>query len=233
MQNEFAVIIPVYNSRWIGKCLDSVLNQDYENFKIIVIDDCSTDDTLDVIKKYPVSFIHNIKHNGSPLWNTKKGIDMIWNKDAIILILDGDDWLSGNDVLSYLNDVYQDDVWLTYGQFHPLSGYPKNWCKPVKDTQNYRREQLWYTSALKTFRKWLWDMIDQEDLKIDGKYSTWASDRACMYPMIEMAGKHIRCIDRVLYIYNDNHGNNFKNRSMTKGDEEASYFKGLPSYKEL
>lgn len=233
MQNEFAVIVPVYNSRWIGKCLDSVMCQDYKNFKVIVVDDCSKDDTLKVVKKYPVSFIHNTKHNGSPAENTQKGINMVYNKDAVIVILDGDDWLSGKDVLSYLNEVYQEDVWLTYGQFHPLSLYPLNWCRPVKDTRNYRREEAWYTTALRTFKKWLWDMINPEDLKINGHWARWASDRAYMYPMIEMAGSHIRCIERVLYIYNDTHSNNFRALSLTQGDKEAMYFKSLPSYKEL
>lgn len=233
MQNEFAVIVPVYNSRWIGKCLDSVMCQDYKNFKVVVIDDCSTDDTLEVVKKYPVSYIHNTKHNGSPLANTRRGINTVWNDDVIIVILDGDDWLSAKDVLSYLNEIYQNDVWLTYGQFHPLSGHPKNWCKPVKDTRNYRREEMWYTTALRTFKKWLWDKINPEDLMINGQWAMWASDRAYMYPMIEMAGKHIKCIERVLYIYNDIHANNYKNLSLTEGDKEARYFKLLPSYKEL
>ena len=43
------IIIPVYNTkRYISYCLDSVLKQDYEDYRIIVIDDKSTDGSLDL-----------------------------------------------------------------------------------------------------------------------------------------------------------------------------------------
>jgi glycosyltransferase involved in cell wall biosynthesis len=48
-----SVIIPVYNnSRTIEKVIDSVFKQDYKNKEVIVINDCSTDDTLDKIEKH-------------------------------------------------------------------------------------------------------------------------------------------------------------------------------------
>ena len=48
-----SVIIPVYNSsQYIERCLDSILQQTYDNIEIIVIDDGSTDDSAEKIKKY-------------------------------------------------------------------------------------------------------------------------------------------------------------------------------------
>lgn len=54
MENlKFSIIIPVYNCEdLISKCLDSILNQTYKNIEILVIDDCSTDNTPEVLKKY-------------------------------------------------------------------------------------------------------------------------------------------------------------------------------------
>ena len=55
-----SVIVPVYNSdKFIKECLDSILNQDFENFEVLVSDDASTDESRDILKKYEC--INNFK----------------------------------------------------------------------------------------------------------------------------------------------------------------------------
>ena len=50
---KISVIVAVYNTQdYIDKCLDSLVNQSYENIEIIVIEDCSTDNSKEVLKKY-------------------------------------------------------------------------------------------------------------------------------------------------------------------------------------
>ena len=47
------VIIPCYNSaKFVNKAIDSVIKQTYTDWKIIAVDDCSTDDTFDVLQSY-------------------------------------------------------------------------------------------------------------------------------------------------------------------------------------
>lgn len=47
------IIIPVYNTeKYLRKCLDSVVNQTYKNIEIIVINDASTDQSLNILKSY-------------------------------------------------------------------------------------------------------------------------------------------------------------------------------------
>ena len=216
--NNFAVIVPVYNSEeWIGACIESILTQSYPNYKLFVIDDCSTDSTWDVIRQYGVYAKRN-KHRVGALANLVYGIKQ-FNKQDIIVTVDGDDILSEDGVLTYLNEVYQQDVWLTYGSFKPVSGryegtcqtlantYTVNeqgkWVRNYLTTQTYRQSTVWVTSHLRTFRKWLWDKINPEDLKENGEYYKMAWDMAFMYPMIEMAGEHILFIRKIMYIYND------------------------------
>ena len=51
--NLVSIVIPVYNSeKYLEECLDSILNQTYENIEIIAIDDGSEDSSLDILKKY-------------------------------------------------------------------------------------------------------------------------------------------------------------------------------------
>lgn len=53
MKALVSVIIPTHNAeRTISRCIDSILNQTYDNIEIICCDDCSTDNTVEVIKKY-------------------------------------------------------------------------------------------------------------------------------------------------------------------------------------
>ena len=47
-----SIIIPMYNSeKYIEKCIESILNNLYKNFEIIVVDDGSTDDSIKIVKK--------------------------------------------------------------------------------------------------------------------------------------------------------------------------------------
>lgn len=53
MSKKVSVIVPVYNAeKYLPRSLNSILNQNYKNLEIIIIDDCSTDDSVKIIKKY-------------------------------------------------------------------------------------------------------------------------------------------------------------------------------------
>ncbi|MEN6569000.1 MAG: glycosyltransferase family 2 protein [Rikenellaceae bacterium] len=223
MLNKFCIVIPVYNdSAWITQCLESVCNQDYQNYKVVVVDDHSTDGTWDIIKSYNIPCWRNGERNGSGLANIVKGIKYCSdNKDDIIVTVDGDDWLADCSVLTYLSTIYTEDVWLTYGSFIPVSRSYQGTCQPLFSTHTfndsgehlyskltsntYRQSGVWVTSHLRTFRRFLWDQINDADLRDQsGEYFKTAWDMAFMYPMIEMAGdERIRFIDKILYYYND------------------------------
>ena len=50
--NHFKIIVPLYNvEKWISLCIRSVKRQEYQNFECILIDDISTDNTVQIIKK--------------------------------------------------------------------------------------------------------------------------------------------------------------------------------------
>jgi len=58
---EVSIIIRTYNEeRWISHCLSAIFNQDFDNFEVILVDNNSTDHTVEVAKRYPVSTIVKI-----------------------------------------------------------------------------------------------------------------------------------------------------------------------------
>lgn len=59
---KYSIIIPVYNvQQYLEKCLESILNQTYNNYEMIVIDDCSTDNSRHIINRYEKEFSKKIK----------------------------------------------------------------------------------------------------------------------------------------------------------------------------
>ncbi len=154
------------------------------------------------------------------------------SEDDIYVIIDGDDHLADKYVLGTVNGMYQDDTMLTYGKLTSLSGTWVNYGSPLTNTRTYRREQQWCTSHLKTFRKGLFDRINDWDLRnSEGKYFKVIGDQTIMYPMIEMAGvNRIKCAERTLYKWNDMHpGGEFHKLY----EEEDKYIHNLPIYDEI
>ena len=72
MNDLVSIITPSYNtSKYIGKTIESVLKQTYENWEMIIVDDCSTDDTDEVVKPYlsdkRIKYIKNDKISGAAI----------------------------------------------------------------------------------------------------------------------------------------------------------------------
>lgn len=251
--NKFIIVITAYNAeKWIERCINSALNQKYDYFSIIVVNDCSEDNTLKIIlDKFHNTGIHlisNKERKGSAVANLKKAVNTYGERDNdIIVCLDGDDYLHDDNVLSYLDRVYHPDVWLTYGQNKSLSGKHDRISMPLTavrtwkweelrtislHTNEYRQYGLWHTSHLRTFRKGLFDKVKDDDLRYsDGEYFRTCCDVCVMYPMIEMAGdKHIFYVDKILYVYNDLNGYGGRAEENMRNME---YIQNKPIYEEI
>jgi glycosyltransferase involved in cell wall biosynthesis len=210
---RFIVTIPVYNAEdYIRECLCSVINQSYKNYKAIVTDDCSTDRTWEIIKETLVKqeeFFVAIRNNRRRyvLYNIVQSSRLPFlSPEDVIVNLDGDDKLIGSDVFTELAIAYNNkDTWATFGQLKPFSESWTHLSYPVKDIKNYRDRGPWIFSHLRTYKKWLFDKIKDEDLRdLDGEYYKLAGDCALIYPVVEMCGnKHIVCLNKEVYNYND------------------------------
>jgi len=93
---KVSVIIPNYNhALFLKQRIDSVLNQTYKNFEVIILDDCSTDNSARLIEEYRnhpklSNILINTQNSGSPFLQWEKGIEMA--KGDWIWVAESDDW---------------------------------------------------------------------------------------------------------------------------------------------
>jgi succinoglycan biosynthesis protein ExoO len=103
-----SVIIPAYNAEnYIEKAIQSVLEQTYPNFEVIVIDDNSTDRTVDVVREFRDERIKLLvnEQNMGPSYSRNRGI--IEAKGEWIALLDSDDWWDKDRIGSLIKVVKQ------------------------------------------------------------------------------------------------------------------------------
>ncbi len=216
-QKSFVLIIPSYNNeKYCVKNLTSVFEQDYQNYRVIYIDDASTDKTYKRVKKVvevfemedKVTLIHNVT-NQKAMANTYRAVHMCQD-DEIVVILDGDDWLAHDNVLNYLNIAYENpNVWLTYGSSIVYPSYKRGHDqKPIPESvhekHNYREQanKDFSLSHLRTAYAGLFKQVKLSDVLHKGNFFEASADEAFMVPLIEMAGKHSHFIRDTMYIYN-------------------------------
>lgn len=125
-KDKVSIIIPLYNNKiYIEKCISSILNQNYKNYEIIIIDDGSTDNGYEFIKQ---NFLNkNIKllrqENKGPSAARNKGIDI--SDGEWIMFLDSDDYLKANALEKLINESENSDLiiagWI--GIYNKISVY--------------------------------------------------------------------------------------------------------------
>lgn len=225
-QVPFAVIVPVYNAEnYIEACIRSIAAQDYNNYKVYIIDDCSTDNTVKVIKdtidslewyhtKPKFHLIQNEANIGA-LANQIKTIDSELSDDDIIMLIDGDDRLVNDPNIFrkycqyYANQGYEmtygscwseaDNIPLIAQQYPPEVGYNNSY-------KDYLFNWNFPYSHLRTFSHKLFKRIDRTKL-IDPKTSQIyraGGDGALIYELLEKCNPiKIKVVSDVVYIYND------------------------------
>lgn len=108
---KISIIIPVYNSsKYLSKCISSVVNQQIDDYEIILVDDKSTDNSIEILEKYKekyrekIRILQNEKNLGSGA-SRNRGLD-IANGDYIGFI-DSDDYIEPNMYLNMYDRISQ------------------------------------------------------------------------------------------------------------------------------
>ena len=195
-----SVLIPVYNigKEYLSECLDSILNQTYENFEVCLVDDCSTkEETKETLEEYKKKDkrirVKYRKENGHISKTTNDALEMA--KGEFITLVDDDDLLTPNalyEVVKVLNEnkkldfIYSDEDKLdTHGKYCDPHFKP-DWSPDTLLSLNY-------ICHLTTIRKKLVEEVDGFTVGLEG-----AQDHDLFLKVTEKT-KNIYHIPKILY----------------------------------
>jgi FkbM family methyltransferase len=232
-QRRIIVVSPVWNAEsYIEKHIRSVAAQDYSNYLHIIINDASTDSTRQIaeqtikdVRTDNIVLINNEQNNGA-IRNQLNMVREYANKDDIVILLDGDDWLvNNNTIFHYYNDLYAQGYEFTYGSmWSVVDNIPliaQEYPVEVKKNRSYRNHHFnWkipYTHLRTCMGKHFTD-LDETKFKVDDKWMKSGADNPLFYELIErVEPEKIYCNREIVCNYNDaNPLNDYKIR----GDEQ-------------
>ncbi len=207
--------------KYFDRCIDSVLLQNNQNFKILFVDDASGYNRKQ--KKYIKNKLQNhvTIFNNTRKYSLENAYEIIHKfatiNSAVVFNLDGDDWLLPN-ALDTVANIYLNfpKCLLTYGECliwdgikisHKSSRYLLPWTNTrypnkIVEKKSFRAEpfrplhpRTWKVSLFKSIPK-------KEFLDSKGKWLRFAEDQAIFFPMLEKVGDNYQVIKKSLYVYN-------------------------------
>src|SRR5690606_8876159 len=116
-----SVVIPNYNgSNYIFETIQSVINQTYKNWELIIVDDCSTDDSLKIINGIhdPRVSVVKLQENKGAAVARNTAIEI--SKGRLIAFLDNDDLWISNKLEKQVGFMLENDLMFTYTDYYKL-----------------------------------------------------------------------------------------------------------------
>ncbi|MCR5500007.1 MAG: glycosyltransferase [Acetatifactor sp.] len=234
----FSVVVPVYNiEQYIRQCIDTLIDQNYEDYEIILVDDGSSDASGKICDEYEerhqrVKVIH--QENGGLVKARKVGAQAA--SGEYIVPVDGDDWVDVN-LLTVLSEIigktHVDMV--SYGHFLALpTGENIAVGENRRETGTYKRDDIvkkLYRQILRDetghyFRPNIWGNAFRREtylelqLKVDDRISN-GEDAAVIYPMLTTINS-LYVSDQFLYFYRRNENSMLRSRKKGYSWENLS-----------
>lgn len=210
---KFAIIIPNYNNdcgdykgkTFLRNCIESILNQTYKKFELIIVDDCSNDTSVETIKEYQskdkrIHFIQNKRkrYNGG---SRNAGIDYALDnlKFDYFCFLDSDDWWKDNEVLENINRrLYEHDMLIIGAEMLYADGVK---YKTFNEYKNY--EEFFISDGTSTIWCTAWCRVIKKEKIVHFCEDTLMEDRVWSYKQADNIDfDKVVNIKRICYVWN-------------------------------
>lgn len=221
---KFSIIIPVYNvEKYLEKCLDSIKNQTYKDYEVIIVNDGTKDNSMDIAKKYDFKIINQKNQGLSAARNT--GV-----KNATgdyLLFVDSDDYLE-KDLLKELNKSLKNNPDLVRFQIKEVYEDGKEINYPEEEFQNKSGVEAFSIISKYHFVENAWAYLYKktfyEKNKFKFKEGTIHEDFGIV-PLIIMKANKVNSINYLGYNYLQRSGSimSQKNYEKTKKKVEDFY----------
>lgn len=153
MKPKVSVIIPMYNSdKYLGDCIESVLNQTLKELEIILVDDGSTDNSGVICDEYAtkdsrIKVVH--QENGGLSIARNTGLDIATGK--YVLFLDSDDLYLPNSCEILYNEIEKRNAEYVIANYQNCDDDGKLWARPIFDKERYKNFKLSITDYQDSF----------------------------------------------------------------------------------
>ncbi len=143
-----SIIVPIYNvENYLRQCLDSILNQTYQNFECLLINDGSPDNSVEICREYVSKdsrFCYFEKENGG--LSSARNVGIEHSKGAYITFVDSDDWLDSNYLEVLHSKIVEYDTDFVIGSYKQFNMSDNCYYIHVWDNDYY--EKQWFSHEL-------------------------------------------------------------------------------------
>ncbi len=235
MEDKISVIVPIYNvAPFLGECIESILNQDYKNIEVLLIDDGSTDESGMISDEYAlvdkrIKVFH--KENGGISDTRNFGIKKAIGK--YISFVDPDDYISRDFLSTLYNNLTNNNVKISavgYCHVFPNGEIEYNNVRGIDKDYNEEEAQICLNSV-GYFNVALWNKLYAKELfdGIEFPVGKKSEDWFIMYKLIERANGIYYSSDEK-YFYRQRKGsitksNNINTDVIEAAKEVYDYFK--------
>ena len=232
---KYSFIVPVYNTeKYLKKCLDSLVNQTYKDFEIIVVNDGSTDKSSSIISKYQKKYKNIIVIN-----KENEGLSMARNRGVqkssgkYIIFVDSDDYVSNklleevdkkiddSDILRF-QIATEDEEYTKINEYHEEGFESMCGYDAFKDLSSYH------------FVEPAWCYVIRKNYYIENKFSfkkgVYHEDFG-LIPYVIYKARKVKSIDFIGYYYIQRNGSIMNNNDYKKTVKKA--FDMLEQYKTM
>lgn len=236
-----SVIIPNYNhSKYLKERIDSVINQTFDDFEVIIMDDCSQDESRAVIENYRGhpkvrEIVYNTTNSGSTFFQWKKGIELA--RGEWIWIAESDDWCEltllselyngarsrGNCVISYCQSIMLENnnvIWRSGTKYFIEYLEGKDFVNQYMLTGN-----AIFNASMCIFKKQVYHKITPAFMqyKFSGDWLFWIE--AALQGEVYISGKTLN--------YFRKHAQDVSSNAFTKGLIYVEYFTLISDFERL
>lgn len=215
-----SIIIPVYNSsKYLKQCIDSLLNQKYEDIELICVDDGSTDDSLSILREYELkdSRVHILqKKNEGKGAAAARNLGLDHSNGEYVIFLDSDDFFSSEMIMEMVDraDSTDSDMVLCRAErFDDRTGKRERDYEGINFGLLPKQEIFSYTDCPETIFQiadWIvWNKLFRRSMIVDNQLrfeSIPISDDQYIPALALVVARRISVVDKVFVHYRVNTG---------------------------
>ena len=181
MEDLVSIVVPVYNAeRFLDETINTVLNQTYTNWELLLINDCSKDKSKDIYKKYKSDkriIWYDQEKNGGAALARNKGIEL--SKGKYICFLDADDLWDKEKLEKQINFIKDNNYTFTFTgyEFADENGKPTGKKVYVPNKINYKKAlkntTIWTSTVMFNMDKLTKEDIYMPNVRRGQDTATW------------------------------------------------------------